>query len=81
MAACENAKAIEELEITQGTILEQQVLESDTPWVIRGYLQDWPVVKAGKESVAGALSYLTSFYSGRPINAFLAEPDNRGRFF
>jgi hypothetical protein len=81
MAACENAKAIEELEIAPGAILDRQVLESDTPWVIRRYLKDWPVVKAAEESAASALTYLASFYGGRPINAFLAEPDKRGRFF
>lgn len=81
MAACENAKAIEELEIAPGTILDRQVLESDTPWVIRGYLKDWPVVKAAEENTASALTYLASFYGGRSVNAFLAEPDKRGRFF
>ena len=81
MAACENATPIRELNITPGTPLDKQILESETPWVIRNYLQAWPVVKAAKDSPASALNYLAGFYSGRPINAFLAESESRGRFF
>ena len=81
MAACENATPIRELNITPGTPLDKQILESETPWVIRNYLQAWPVVQEAENSPASALNYLAGFYSGRPINAFLAEPESVGAFF
>ena len=52
-----------------------------TPWVARGYLNDWPVVQHAEQGSENALSYLAGFYQGRPVSAFLAEPETKGRFF
>lgn len=81
MPACENAPPITEVELSVGTSPSQELLTSDTPWVARGYLREWPVVEHGKQGDEKALAYLASFYQGRPVSAFLAEPEYKGRFF
>ena len=81
MPACENAPPITEVELSAGTSPSQELLTSDTPWVARGYLREWPVVEHGKQGDEKALAYLASFYQGRPVSAFLAEPEYKGRFF
>ena len=81
MPACENAPPIIEVELSPGTSPSQELLTSDTPWVARGYLREWPVVEHGKQGDEKALAYLASFYQGRPVSAFLAEPQYKGRFF
>ena len=81
MPACKNAPPITEVELSVGTSPSQELLTSDTPWVARGYLREWPVVEHGKQGDEKALAYLASFYQGRPVSAFLAEPEYKGRFF
>ena len=81
MPACENAPPITEVELSPGTSPSQELLTSETPWVARGYLREWPVVEHAKQGDEKALAYLASFYQGRPVSAFLAEPEYKGRFF
>ena len=81
MPACENAPPITEVELSAGTSPSQELLTSETPWVARGYLREWPVVEHAKQGDEKALAYLASFYQGRPVSAFLAEPEYKGRFF
>ena len=81
MSACKNAQPITEISLTAGTPPSEELLTSDQPWVARGYLNDWPVVQCGNQGAKKALDYLESFYQGRTVNAFLAEPSADGRFF
>lgn len=81
MPVLEHAAAITEVQLAPGTAPPEALLLSDEPWVARGYVADWPVVKATERGVSNALSYLAGFYQGRPVSAFLAEPDAKGRFF
>ena len=81
MSACENALPITEVDLPAGMPPSEALLTSDTPWVARGYLNEWPVVQHAAESADKALEYLASFYQGRPVSAFLAEPETKGRFF
>ncbi len=81
MRACQNASAIREIGLDSGTPPDEALLTSDTPWVARGYVSDWPVVRKARESASSALTYLSEFYNGRPVSAFLAEPQEKGRFF
>ncbi|NCF77513.1 MAG: cupin-like domain-containing protein [Gammaproteobacteria bacterium] len=81
MPACQNAPLITEVDLPAGSPPSEALLTSDTPWVARGYLREWPVVQHGKQGDEKALAYLTSFYQGRPVSAFLAEPESKGRFF
>ncbi len=77
----ERATAIKEVQLTPGIAPSAELFLSDTPWIARGYVTDWPIVKASLNSAQSALSYLAGFYKGRPVNAFLAESESNGRFF
>ena len=81
MPACNNAPLITEVDLPARSLPSEALLTSDTPWVARGYLKEWPVVQHAAERAEKALEYLASFYKGRPISAFLAEPESKGRFF
>ena len=81
MSGWENAQPITEVDLLAGTPPAEALLTSDTPWVARGYLSKWPVVQHAKQGSENALSYLAGFYEGRPVSAFLAEPETNGRFF
>ena len=58
MSACENALPITEVDLPAGMPPSEALLTSDTPWVARGYLNEWPVVQHAAESADKALEYL-----------------------
>lgn len=51
------------------------------PFVMRGLAEEWPLVRAGKQSAAEAIALLTSLDSGAGADVMLAPPDIGGRFF
>jgi hypothetical protein len=59
--------------------LDDSVLSSIEPVVLRGLVADWPIVKAGRQSPQAAADYLRRFYSGRPLTASYAPPAIKGR--
>ena len=81
MTACKDATGIREVTLDPGDGPSDELLTSDTPWVARGFFNDWPIVRHGAKGPEHALSYLEGFYQGRPVTAFLAEPEVNGRFF
>ena len=81
MPVLKHATAITEVQLSPGIPPSQALLLSDTPWVARGYVADWQLVKAAASGAGNALAYIAGFYQGRPVNAFLAEPEFDGRFF
>jgi len=60
--------------------LDDALLTSTEPYVIRGLARDWPFVKAALTSQRAAGDYLRRFYTGEPVTAFLGAPDMKGRF-
>jgi len=48
------------------------------PTILKGLVGNWPLARAG--SPARAAAYLNSFYQGRPVTAFVARPELKGRF-
>lgn len=55
-----------------------ELVAAERPAVLKGVVRDWPLARTG--SPAGAAAYLKSFYQGRPVLAFIARPELRGRF-
>ena len=51
------------------------------PAVIRGLKREWPVVRAGLQSPAAAVDYVSRFYNGTPIGTITVPPGERGRIF
>lgn len=51
------------------------------PVVLKGLVEDWALVKAGRKSASEAIAYLNSFYNGRTVGTFYGPPEIEGRFF
>lgn len=57
----------------------EQMIRSDLPVLIKGLVDNWPLVeKAKNEGIGAALSYLQSLYTGIPVLSFeSSEPNAR----
>jgi hypothetical protein len=49
------------------------------PLLLKGLVNEWPIVQAGQESPQDAADYLRQFYSGDRMTAFTGPPEIRGR--
>lgn len=58
-----------------------EILTSAEPLVLKDFAADWPLVAAGKQSMAAAIDYLNKFYAGATVGAFHAPPEAKGRVF
>ncbi len=74
-------RTVEEVVVGDSSLLPEHVLVSDQPVVLRGLVEDWPTVKAGKRSVVAADRYLRGFYKGAPVTAYVGDPSINGRIF
>lgn len=54
---------------------------SPTPFIVRGLVRNWPVVKAAQESSDALRTYLLSFYNQKPVQVSSGPPEIRGRVF
>ena len=61
--------------------LPDAVLSGGRPTVLRGAVREWPFVRAAIHSDEAAVRYINRFYSGEAIDAIIAPPSERGRFF
>jgi len=61
--------------------LNDELLASTEPLVLRGLATQWPLVRAARTSQRAASDYLRRFYQGEKVVAMLGAPDIRGRFF
>jgi hypothetical protein len=57
------------------------VLAAQRPVVLRGYVDDWPAVAAGRQSPEALSRYLLGFDRGTAADAVLMPPEARGRLF
>jgi hypothetical protein len=74
-------KPIRELAGLRPGDLDDALLTSTEPLVLRGLADAWPLVQAGRASQRAASDYLRRFYRGEQVIALLGKPDIRGRFF
>jgi hypothetical protein len=66
--------------LPQGEDWEALVAE-DRPVLFKGGASDWPLVLAGLSSDREAFEHCRSFYSGREVTVYRAQPIEGGRFF
>lgn len=60
---------------------QREVVEGCRPVVIRGLVQDWPVVRAAAHSPHSLADYLATFEVGGPIEAFVADAAIAGKYY
>src|ERR1700758_2645106 len=61
--------------------LRGELVPSYRPMVLRGLVRDWPVVAAASRSDGEAAACLAAFDRGASVEAFVAPPEIKGRFF
>ena len=59
--------------------VDESVLESVEPVLLKGLVADWSVVKAGRQSARAVADYVRGFYSGKPVTAAYASPEIKGK--
>ena len=72
---------MEEREAGDAAALDALLKSSDTPFVIRGLVDHWPLVQAGKRSGREARDYLVQHARKRPFTVSLGPPGHDGRLF
>jgi Cupin-like domain len=60
-------------------VMRREVIESARPAVLRGFVQDWPIVAAGRHSPAAVVEVLRRFDNGTPVDALMMSPEFAGR--
>ena len=55
-----------------------ELVAAEQPALLKGLVRDWPLARIS--SPQEAVNYLKSFYRGRPVVAFIARPELKGRF-
>lgn len=71
--------AIREIVACQPETVAETVLSVTEPLVLKGLVNDWPLVHAGKQSPQAAADYIRRFYSGDRVTAFTGPPEIRGK--
>src|SRR4051812_32689242 len=61
--------------------LDAHLKQADAPFVVRGLIGDWPLVKAGLESGAAARAYLLDHRRERAFTVNIGEPGAGDRLF
>jgi len=70
---------VDTIECTAGFVLDNLVLLSQKPIVLRGLVAHWPIVEHAAVSGEAAAAYVSKLYNGRPITLVHGEPDIGGR--
>ncbi|MFT4635379.1 MAG: hypothetical protein ACI854_000778 [Arenicella sp.] len=58
-----------------------EIYPLNKPAVLRGLVNDWPMVQASELGVKNAVSYISSFDNHTPVYTVVGEPEIKGRFF
>jgi hypothetical protein len=75
------AASVRELTAADTAAWRESVLGSTEPVVLRGLVGQWPLVRAGRQSMAAALAYLRGYYRNATVGAWFGPSAIRGRFF
>lgn len=73
--------AIRELSGAADELIRQEVIGSGQPAVLRGLVNAWPAVKAGRGPAPGMVDYLRALDRGSPVDAIMTPPEAQGRVF
>ncbi len=71
---------INEIAVVQGGSLDKY-FALNKPFIVRGLVKDWPLVKAGLKSGHAAREYLLKFHVDRPFVISIGSEESDGRIF
>lgn len=60
---------------------EAEIVPAGQPVVLRGLADDWPVVRAARQSDAALVDYVRPFDVGRKVRLSVSPPGDEGRFY
>ncbi len=60
---------------------ESDILPAGEPAVMRGLVEDWPIVARARQSAQAVCDYIASFAPQRTVTFFRGDPAIEGRFF
>jgi hypothetical protein len=72
-------EAMREFTSSDHDFIRREVIESARPAVLRGLVDNWPVVAAGKESPAAVVERLRRLDNGTAVDAIMMSPEFAGR--
>jgi hypothetical protein len=72
-------EAMREFTSSDHDFIRREVIESARPAVLRGLVDNWPLVAAGKESPAAVVERLRRFDNGTAVDAIMMSPEFAGR--
>nr|WP_077408368.1 cupin-like domain-containing protein [Microbulbifer agarilyticus] len=71
---------VDEISIGPGARIPADILQCNTPIILRGLIKHWPLVSSAEQSAESAVSYLSRFYNGKPCLVNFGH-DTSGRYF
>ena len=74
-------RPIRELSGLDDDAVRRDIIGSERPAVLRGYVRHWPVIAAAAQSGATLLEYLRRFDRGGLVDAIMTPPEAEGRVF
>ena len=74
-------KRVEERAADDAAALSALLDEAEGPFVVRGLVKDWPLVRAGLESGRAARKYLLDKACAAPFTVTIGQPGRDGRLF
>ena len=72
---------IPEVQVSGPGELDERLLAAESPFVVRGLVEDWPLVQAGRRSGHDARTYLLDLHRDRPFTVSVGEQGSDGRLF
>jgi hypothetical protein len=67
-------------ELTQESF-QREVVQGCQPVVLRGLVDDWPVVRAARDSTRALMTYLATFDVGARVEAYFGDPEIAGKYY
>jgi hypothetical protein len=72
---------IREFSALDAATIRRDVLPDKRPAILRGFVNEWPAVKQGRDCAAALVRYLLRFDSGKSVDALMAAPEIDGQIF
>ena len=74
-------EAVGEISVADAGVVPAEVFDSTEPCIVRGFVEDWPVVQAANQSNEALADYLSQFDAQLPLTVYVGSEDIGGRFF
>lgn len=75
------AAQVAEIAVVDAADLDARLRGADQPFVVRGLVADWPLVRAGRQSAEAARDYLLRHHRDRAFTVSVGAPGSGGRLF